>query len=173
MAIIVEDGTGIFNANSYNSAAEFKSYWVAVGYDFSSYTNSEIEIALIRATRYVESRFRNVFYGWRQTDTQALSWPRTGVLVNWLPLDGTVPISLKNAINEYAKRALPATAELSPDPADTDSTGQIIKRARKKIGPIETETEYMGGSGQIIKPYPSADRWLADLLSMGNEVIRA
>lgn len=172
MSIVVEDGTGLVNAVSYCSVVEFKAYWNLVGYDISTYTDTQIEYALTRSTRYLESRFRNKFYGYRQTDSQALSWPRVGVLINCIPVDSTVPTELKNATNEYARRALPATADLQPDPADTDITGQVMTKVRKKIGPIETDIQYQSGGGQVIRAYPSADQWLANLMPSGDFVIR-
>lgn len=170
MSIVVEDGTGISNANSYCSVAEWKAYWVAAGYDFSSYTDAQIAVALIKATRYVESRFRNKFYGWRQTDVQSISWPRVGVILYWVEQSSTVPVELKNAINEYAKRAL--TLELQPDPNNTDVTGQIVESSRKKVGPIETALTYAKGGAPITRAYPVADQWLANLMPFGDEVVR-
>jgi len=173
MALVVEDGTGTDPAaNSYASVQEWKSYWVERGYDFSAYTDSQISVALIKATFYIEVTFRNQFYGFPLLVDQPLCWPRVGVYVNGVYVEG-IHINLKRATFEYAKRALPATADLLPDPADTDATGQIVKRKRTEVGPIKKEIEYAGSGAPLMKRYPAADKWLEDFKPSGGGTIRA
>jgi len=92
---------------------------------------------------------------------QVLEFPRT--------VFTGIPIALKQAVAEYAERAL--AGALMPDP-EVDVTGGSLILNRDKVGPIESEQRYSGGVVQIFKKYPAADRLLLDLISSGGGVIR-
>ena len=171
MAFVVEDGTGLTTSNSYVSVAEFKAYWAERDFDFSSYSDGAIEVALVKSTDYIELQYRNRFIGCVLVADQALSFPRVGVYVRGIAVEG-VPLSLKKAMFEYGKRTLPDDFELLPDPAETDKTGQIIEEAKIKVGPISKDIKYASiGAASSIR-YPSADGWLSDLICSGGGVIR-
>lgn len=72
MALIVEDGSGVINANSYGSIVDAKAYAVDRGIDLGT-DNSKITAWLIQGTDYLES-FNYV--GLENVFGQALSWPR-------------------------------------------------------------------------------------------------
>ena len=74
MAFVVETGTGAADANSFASVADFKSYSDDRGYDYSSYTDGQIEIELVKATDYVDGY---KFIGAKYTSAQSLQWPRS------------------------------------------------------------------------------------------------
>lgn len=173
MSFLVEPGDGTAPlANSYTTVQEFKDYWVDRGFDFSAYTDSQIQVALIRATDYIEQQYRNRFIGYRLLpETQPLSWPRTCAYVNWVALTG-LPVNLKRATSEYAKRALPEDAQLLPEPNDTDATGMIVESGTKKVGPIEITTTYASVGALTSKSYPAADKWLSDLVYNTSGVVR-
>lgn len=105
-------------------------------------------------------------------EPQWLSFPR----VDLFDREGLrvlgIPTKLLQATAEYAVRTVAGT-KLSPDPI-VDTTGQIVTEKSTKIGPIETKTSYSDGGSlaQLIKPYPAADRLLADYLLPGGRVIR-
>lgn len=162
--LVVEDETGLEDANSYSTLAEFKTYWDNRGYDYSSDTDDQISIALIKATDYIENRFRTRFRGSREFDDQSLSFPRLYLYDEDGRLVTGLPIRLKNATIEYTKRAL--TAELASDPIALDDSGMPVTMLREKVGPIETETQYSAGSAIVIyKPYPSADALLQEYIT--------
>lgn len=92
---------------------------------------------------------------------QVLEFPRT--------VFTGIPIALKQAVAEYAERAL--AGALMPDP-EVDATGGLLILNRDKVGPIESEQRYSGGIIQIFKKYPTADRLLLGLISSGGGVIR-
>lgn len=73
MTIVVEDGTGFANANSYASEDTLSTYADDRGYTLAS---GDAESALIRATMYIDTyRFR--FPGYRvKGRSQGLEWPR-------------------------------------------------------------------------------------------------
>lgn len=74
--LVVEDGTGLPNADSYLSLAGADAYHAALGNAaWATAAPADREAALRRATQYLDAR-----YQWRGeplTATQALAWPRT------------------------------------------------------------------------------------------------
>lgn len=102
---------------------------------------------------------------------QPLEFPRAQLYDGGRLVEG-VPFELREAAFEYALRA--STAALAPDPT-VDAAGQVVAGSRQKVGPIETEITYaVGGSSpsQITRPYPAADRLLANLVHGTVGVIR-
>lgn len=158
MAFIVEDGTGLTNANAYVSLAAYKAYWLDRNVDEDDVEDEELQAAIIKATMYVDTAFK--FRGQRFSSTQALQFPRAYLYDDLGNLIEGVPAKLKNAIAEYAKRA--RTVDLWNVP-EVDSVGLLTSK-REKVGPIETEFQYQAGSAQSFKPYPQADAWLRDLV---------
>lgn len=140
MTLIVEDGTGILNSESYIGVADADTYWAARGNDlWAPLTDTEKEEALRRGTDYMVANFRFRWAGYRQFLAQALDWPRVYVPVTdisfgygpyptYVPF-GTVPEAVKQACAEIAYRA--AAGELDED------LEQGLKSA--KIGPIQVD----------------------------------
>lgn len=80
MTVIVEDGTNVANANSYVDNQEFATFMEDRGEITIAEADSEQQdIALIKATDYMEQKFRLLWKGSRTFATQRLSWPRRGV----------------------------------------------------------------------------------------------
>lgn len=170
MAFTVEDGTGLAAANAYISAAFADTYfldrgnatWAAVA------TSALKEEAIVRATDYLDKRFGIRFKGVKQSSDQGLEWPRAGAVDNDGYVFDDVPRNLEKATAEYALRALSAT--LAPDNSNAG-----VKITRKKVGPIETESELSTpSSGTLVAPssipeYPEADLWVQELLKAGTE----
>lgn len=91
MALIVEDGTGKPDANSYVSLAVALDYaqtrgiaaWTADGA-----ADATRSAALIRATAFIDATYRGRFPGYRtQGRRQGLEWPRVGAYT-YVPDDG-------------------------------------------------------------------------------------
>lgn len=158
MGFKAEDGTGLADANSYMTVAEFVSYWLDRGTDYTDTDAELIMPALINATDYVEMRWSFKFAGKKKTNTQSLAWPRERAYdKDLIELTG-VPRRLKNAIAEYAKRAL--TADLAPDPSVDPNVWQLTET----VGPISTTTVYAGGPAvEKWRAFPKADAWLREL----------
>lgn len=77
--IIVEDGSGIANANSYVTVDEVRQYAAQRGVSLPS-DDDAVASMIIKATDYLES-FACKYQG-RKTDCeQSLQWPRTGVVM--------------------------------------------------------------------------------------------
>lgn len=166
MAFIVEDGTGVADANSLCAVDFADSYFTDRGNAAWTGADAAKQGALVRATDYVEQFFSARFKGNKAEDDQSLSWPRI-----YAGADDTVPVGVRKAIAEYALRAL--TATLAPDPT-TDASGRIIAAKTEKVGPIEESTTFIEGSSvQLIKNYPAADALLKPWLRSSNGLVRA
>ena len=263
MAFIVENGSGIKNANSMATVAFFKSYFGDRGKDISALSDEKIQQLLVAGADYIKIRFGRIFRGrtkWRNllsrstltfteqptdgqtvivgsttftfrttasevtdveigrntlqsiinlqsklasdeirlserldldeavltvyTDYDGVSVSTTVTNATFLPANTTgssaqpqtmpfprvglydrngdlvsgVPFDIQAANAEYALRA--NTADLAPDPT-IDASGRSVTRTRKKVGPIERETEFAEGSSiRITRPYPATDRLL-------------
>lgn len=120
MALVVEDGTGLVNADSYLSVTDADTYHENL--DNTAWTGSSIqkEAALRKATQYLDGKYSSSFPGTRLTDTQSLSWPRTGALyTDDIAIDdASVPREIENACAELAVKSL--SAELDPDISKSD-----------------------------------------------------
>lgn len=170
MAFVVEDGSGIANANSYASTEYADEYFTDRKNDqWLSLTLEKKQAALIQATDYINIWYSDRFKGTEKTDTQAMPWPRVST---GLPTE--MPSQLLKATSEYAVRA--AASPLNADVV-TDSTGQVIQKLVERVGPIEEETTYhtpqeLSFVGKK-RPIPAADRLMKFLLrSTGGGVIR-
>src|SRR3990167_3609675 len=119
MALIVEDGSQVAGAESYESVAGATAYHLARGNStWALLTTGQSEEALRRATDYMEQMYRARWKGWRVSSTQVLCWPRAGVEIPDKPY-GTlvatdeIPQAVKDACSEYALKA--GAADLAPD----------------------------------------------------------
>lgn len=110
MALIVENGTALANAESYTSVAECDTYHANNGITiWSPLLTAEKEQALRRATNYTVQMFRARWKGQRATATQRLDWPRWNVQLpdlfattNAYVAVDEIPETLKNAVSELA-----------------------------------------------------------------------
>lgn len=155
MALVVENGSGLVNAESYASVADADARQTALGNTTWTGTDAAKESALRRATEYMEQAYRTRWKGTRLTRAQALSWPRYGAIVDtWdVPLT-EVPADVVSACIDLALRAL--AGDLNPD----------LERAviREKVGSLETE--YSAHSPQSPR-YRAADMALSAYLKGG------
>lgn len=104
---------------------------------------------------------------------QPLSFPR----VSLFDRDGNqiigMPQRLLFATAEYSVRARKSDTVLAPDPT-LDALGGTVTRLKKKVGPIEKETEYLPGTANAgaLPAYPAADRILRDFTRRAGVVSR-
>ncbi len=143
MALLVEDGTGVFGANSYCSLAYADAHHLARGNTAwaDAVIPSDREAALVRATDFMESRFALRWAGLPFRLEQTLSWPRAGVpmpvgshasfrsVISYVATN-VVPEEIRRACAEFALKTLQGV-ELYPQPS------QQVKRI--KVGEIEKE----------------------------------
>jgi len=106
MAIIVEDGSVVPNANSYVSVADATTYLAAnihVSAAWVALSTEQKENLLIWATRELDNR---VDWKGSKTDPESsLRWPRVGVFDRDgnLIADDVIPKQLKDAVCELAR----------------------------------------------------------------------
>jgi hypothetical protein len=157
MALIVEDGTGKTDSESYVTVAAASARLSALGdTSFAALASDALrEQALRKATNYMEQRYRLRWRGTRLLRAQALSWPRYGAVVDGWDLDSTVvPPDVSNACADLALLSL--TETLNPN---IDRT--VI---REKVGPLETE--YAPGS-PLVKRWSAVEQSLTPYFKMG------
>lgn len=120
MSLIIENGEGLSNSESYVDVDYVDAYFLKRGInEWASLTNREQLI--IRAMDYIENNY--TYQGTKLISTQALQFPR---LING---ETIYPIALKNAVCELALKS--NEEDLL---ADTDKT-----TIREKVGPLEIE----------------------------------
>ncbi len=170
MTLILEDGTGIADANSYADSATFKTYHKDRGNTFDAATG-EIDKALITATDFIDREFGGKFKGVKQFSTEnELEFPRTKLFNRAGILVTGIPTKLSWATIEYGLRALDEELFLVPV---IDDTGLRRIGFREKVGPIETEVKYAESTTRELgKPYPAADKLLTEYLKSVNRVSR-
>lgn len=154
MALIVEDGTGLSNAQSYVDLAFVQSYYTLRGN--TTYTPTEPHI--IVAMDYIESVYSGSWVGEALTTTQSLAFPRV--------VDGVdigVPINVKNAVADLCLRA--SSGDLLIDVGE--------KVTERTVGPLTTKfAEYSNTQTQyssvyhLLKPYLNGS-------SLSRKVIRS
>lgn len=127
--IIIEDGTGKTNANSYATESNLSTYAADRGITIAG-TNSQL---LITAMDYIESLD---FTGVKNTKEQVLQWPRYGVYIDGYSFDNdAIPQLLIDAQIEVA-----LAVDASNDPLST------VDRATKMEKLDGLEVEYMDNS---------------------------
>lgn len=158
ITLVVEDGSGTADANSYADVAGFRNFHTSRGLadaelDAGVYVEEAIKAALIRATDYIDKRYGAKFKGAKTSRTNELEFPRVdvGLRGGYALPSNEIPGALKKATFEYAQITLTVAAELLPTPVPNfnkfdASTGEIvaqtggqITRDRSRVGPVEEE----------------------------------
>ena len=171
MALIVEDGTGKTDSESYASVADADAYFTgrtgSSTWNASTVTTANKEQALRDATDYIEETYNARFRGRKTDEDQALSFPRAYLeTYDGYAIDSDeIPTKLKRATMELALRAL--SEDLQPD---IDNPGEIAEE-ESKVGSLSKRVKYLGGKGNI-KSYRSV-RMLFREYVMGNMIERS
>jgi len=132
LTLVVEDGTGKTNSNSYASSANGDSYHDkhVAATDWTGATTAVKEAALAHATRLLDENVS--WHGIKQDPDQALEWPRAGVSdKNGYAIDS----------NEIQQWLIDATAELARWMIIGDRTLEAGEKGfkRLKVGDLELE----------------------------------
>jgi hypothetical protein len=170
MTLIVENGTGLANAESYISAADAGTYLANRGDAvWATYSVPAQEAALRLATEYMVSLYRLRWAGFRTLTTQALDWPRSycpkpdlaggygGYPNYYLPTD--MPNEVITACADLASRA--AVSPLVPD----------VERLQTSIAIGTLKIEYDKASSPITVFY-AINRKLGPLLRGGGPMTK-
>lgn len=141
--LIIEDGTGVANANSYVSVAYLVAYAADRGLTIPT-SDTDKEIFLLKAMDYLEGR-RMDFQGAKANSEQALQWPRVGVQIDCVDIAITlIPEELKKSqcqlVVEQQKRTI-----LYPAPRTSSTEGMVTQ---KTVGPL-TKKYAFDGKGAV------------------------
>lgn len=153
MALTVETGEGLPDADAYVSVADCEAYAVDHGLAFAG-ESADREARIRNATKYLDNEY--TYKGNEQTDTQALSWPRTVA-------PGTIPRNIIAACCELACKA----GDLWQDVDASAITSETI-------GPMSTTYAHPVNGGQV--RFASVDALLRRWVTGGGvniKVVRA
>lgn len=126
MALILEDGTGKTDSNTYVLEMTFSSWLIARGYTVSTAT----DVLLILAADYLETMS---YRGYKLTNEQSMLWPRGDFVINgFLQPSSTIPKELIDAQMQLAY-----AIDQGFNPMET------VDRAIKKEKVDVLEVEYM------------------------------
>ena len=173
MALVVEDGTGKADANSYLSAEDATAYLTvyATAGNLVTWTASAAkDAALMVATQYLDNEFAGQWRGVRTNETQALAWPRDGVEDDdgFGVDDDAVPQKLQDACAELALRVVLGDSlhpvETSPGAVQSESI---------TVGPVSKSKTYAGSRPTAGYGYPKVHALIRSLLQGGGRVFRA
>ena len=145
------------SSDSYGTLAAYQAYGALQGWTLGA-TDAADEISLRRSVQVIDRD--NSFVGNAQYQAQALAWPRvTSVYVDGWPINiDTIPQDIINAQFEMAY-----LIQNGADPFATVTA--TVSRTKAKAGPVETETEYLGG---LSTPrYKALDGLLAPYITSG------
>lgn len=181
MALIVEDGTGKTDAESYVSVADATTYLSNRGYSaFTGLATDALkEAALRKATDYMVQVYRAQWKGTRVTSEQSLDWPRSYVLrddYQYQGLNGSTTIGgyLYFPSDEVPPEVANACALLAEKSVSGDLAPDLEQRVkREKIDVIEVEYADYGPQHTT---YRAIDNLLAPFLQntgASRKVIRA
>lgn len=167
MALVVEDGTGKTDAESYVSVAEADAYLTARYPNtlaWFSKASGDKEQALRNATDYVNTEYAGRWIGTRKSSTQALEWPRYDAYDpdGYAIASDSLPSKLKAAVIEAA-RLMTSGTTLREDV-------QTAPVKRTKIGPLEKE--YQDGVDITNAENPVISAYLKGLVSGGRYNVR-
>jgi hypothetical protein len=145
----------------YGTAAAFQAYHTARGRDASDYTDSEVNVALLVASEWLDGAFGYRWPGYKVGDRQQQirDWPRSWVQDReGYPVSSeTVPVEIEQATYEAALRHLQNPAVLQ-----TDYTPPRYKRVSIE-GSVSAE--YLNLSAQQVQAqFPIIGQILAPIM---------
>lgn len=171
MALIIETGAGLSNSDAYVDEAYVTAYATKFGLTFPGTASAtQQEVAVRKATQFLDVKYEPRTIGIRAHETQALAWPRVDATDSdgYTQSSTAIPEELKEATAEAAVKAL-AGEDLLPDVADP---GALTAKSTK-VGPIEISKEWAAGGKGETKRYSKIDGLLARWLRSSNILVRA
>lgn len=130
MALTIEDGSGVANANSYVTVAEYRAYATPRGVSLPA-SDSTVETQLILAMDYLEAQ---CWRGMQTYDGQSLAMPRDEIYISGMLIAADViPGKIKLA---QMQLALQVNNGVDLMPTVVGGSASVV---REKVGPLETE----------------------------------
>lgn len=135
MGIIVENGTGLSNAQCYCDVAYLDAYLTERGITSAATTGQKEAALVIAAKDWIDGS--HTFRGEKLVDTQALSFPTD---IDQFP----EAIKLANAKAGY----LQLQGLLLVDTSSISTSG-VVESESKQLGPLSKSVTYKSGSAQV------------------------
>lgn len=158
ISIIVEDGSNVATANSYNSITELRSFALNRGVTLST-VDDEVAVMAIKATDYLETKAEE-YKGLPTYTDQSLQWPRIGVFIYEVEQPSNlIPKQLKTA---HAMLVLAVNEGLSLLP-NYSPQDYVIEET---VGPIKTKYSDPSSVG-IENTFTGVDKFLEPLINKG------
>lgn len=146
MALIIENGTGVANANSYGDLADCRDYATARGVTLGS--DADVTVKLILATDYLEAL---EYVGRKVLNSQALSWPRQCVQFDFDTPFPTNQIPANLILAQYQLVIEQANGIIIQPSTDYAGQGGFI--IEDKTGPLDTKySERIGVTSEPLTP---------------------
>lgn len=171
MALVVEDGTGKADAESYNSLSEVTTTLTKTGEEtawLALASDTIREQVARKVTRAMDTEHR--FRGTKKKQEQALEWPKVDAFDDdgWPYPDDSLPARLKQAHAVLCAAASVPGADLQPDQTEPGA----IESESISVGKISISTTYAGGKDQEVY-YRKAESLLAELVEPAGILERA
>lgn len=154
--LVIEDGTGVTNANAYASLTFMDNYHSNLGNTNWSGGFLVRENAALRFMRWLDGQ-EHLLQGERTYDNQCLAWPRCGVFIGDKELDNdVVPL---NVLKAYSEGTLIEFLKKDATAPTLKDGGGKIKESFKKLGPMSKGVTYGAATSQE-KSYQSVMLYL-------------
>lgn len=145
MALIVETGAGVPDADSYNTVEAVQAYWAKRPHDplataVAGADEDNLEGAAREAAMFLDGVWGAFYRGERRGYVQGRLWPRSYAKDDAGYALPDLPPEIQAAHCELTARAL--TARLQQD---VDLAARVKSEA-KKVGPLEKRVEYFDAS---------------------------
>lgn len=174
MALIIEDGTIVADAQTYAEIADVDAYYAARPSEGTAWlaltTDPEKDEAILLTTEWIESRYDSRWKGTRVSSAQELDWPRIGATVNGFlfpsnAIPGELIVAIAIGVEDYLTNGDWQGA--------SDDSSTIVKE-RSKLDVLEEEIEYGGGgkSTTVQRSNSKIGGVLAPLLVSGDKLVR-
>lgn len=170
MALVVETGEGLANADSFLSVADADAYHTKFGNASWAGTTDQKEVALRKGTRYLCLKYKLRWLGTRSSKEQALDYPRTNVVdSDGMAIESDeMPQCLLDATAEAALASL--STDMMADITSDSSSGTVLERV--KVGPIEIE-EQTASAKSTTTIYRKIENYLSPIVVGPNMVERS
>jgi hypothetical protein len=141
MALIIEDGTNVADADSFATVAEARTYAASRGLTLPV-ADADVEILLRKALDYLMS-LEDRFQGYRVNDIQELCFPRDEIYLFRDSISGEIPKILKNGQIQLA---------IDANTNDLLAPGTGKEVIEKKVGPLTTKYSPNGATSPQFRP---------------------
>ena len=128
MALIIEDGSNVANANSFATTSELQAYATLRSLTIPAST-ADLEPLLVKAADYLFS-LEEDFKGSRTNTTQVMPFPRDYITLFGADISGTIPEILKQAQCRIAYDAIENDLQAT-------GSGRVVKK--EGVGPLVVE----------------------------------